>query len=107
MRLASLLAAAALLAGCAVQPQRPAPPFKDPRLTVDAASQAMVAGRTTKQETRALLGEPEAVPFATGWEAWVYRARDDRGPREELVLLFDPAGVLTKLRVRPADPARP
>lgn len=107
MRLASLLAAAILLAGCTVQPQRPAPPFRDARLTVDAASQALIAGRTTRQEARALLGEPEAVPFATGWEAWVYRGKDERGPREELVLLFDPAGVLTKLRVRPAGPARP
>lgn len=106
MRLASLLAAVAL-AGCAVVPQRPAPPFRDARLTVEAASQAVTAGRTTRQEARALLGEPEAVPFASGWEAWVYRGKDDRGPREELVLLFDPAGVLTKLRVRPADPARP
>lgn len=107
MRLASLLAAATLLAGCAVQQQRPAPPFRDARLTVEAASQAVTAGRTTKQEARALLGQPEAVRFATGWEAWVYRGKDDRVPREELVLLFDPAGVLTKLRVRPAGPARP
>lgn len=104
------LGCAALLAGCAVpQPQddRPQPPFRDPAMTVESAAGAASPGRT-KQEIAALLGPAVAVRLDSGHEVWVYRPRPPKSrPTEdqpELVLLFSPAGVVEKSRVRPAYP---
>jgi hypothetical protein len=106
-----LLAACAALAGCAGPagngpPVRP--PFTDARLTVDTAAGRVAIGRSTRQDVAAALGPAETLRFDTGWEAWVYRTRDDHGEAvdgPELVLLFDPGGVLQKARVRTAAPA--
>ena len=108
MRLASLVMATALLSACAASPPRPKPPFIDPALNAEAASGRVTPGQTTKAQVRAALGEPEAVPFDSGYEVWVYRTQRREGPGDELVLLFDPSGVLTKQRVRiaPAPAAR-
>ena len=61
-------------------------------------------GETTREEVRAVLGEPVAIDFDSGYEVWVYRDRlpDASAPpaRSELVLLFTPAGLLGKTRVR-------
>lgn len=110
MRRASAVAAAALLAGCASGPGlfsgsgegRPA--FRDAALTVPAAAQLVVPGRTSGQELLARLGPAETVRFDTGYEVWVYRARGARDPRTtpELVLLLDRAGIVRKVRERPA-----
>jgi len=100
--LASACLAAALLAGACAAPQPPRSPFRVPAMTAAAASQSLAIGRTSKAEARDLLGDGEAVPFESGYEAWVYRGKGDGAPRDELVLLFDPAGVLVKQRVRPA-----
>ncbi|HYF17233.1 MAG TPA: hypothetical protein VEA40_05140 [Ramlibacter sp.] len=103
------LAAAALLAGCGAAPllrqeARPAPVFRDARMTTAMASQAVVVGRSTRQEVAALLGPGEQLRFENGYEVWVYRARDPqaRARAEELAILFDRDGVATRLRVRPA-----
>lgn len=61
-----------------------------------AASEVLAPGKTTKAEVRQALGEATAVEFTSGYEVWVYR----EPPATELVLLFEPSGILTKTRVR-------
>ena len=56
---------------------------------------SLSVGRSTKADVRAALGEGTVVNFDSGYEVWVYRQ-----PREELVLLFEPSGILSKTRVR-------
>jgi outer membrane protein assembly factor BamE (lipoprotein component of BamABCDE complex) len=65
-----------------------------------AAADAITVGRSTKADVRAALGQAVVVDFATGYEVWVYRERPRDKAASELVLLFDPAGVVTKTRVR-------
>ena len=86
----AILVACALLAGCATQAPNPAPA---PNLRELVSS--LGVGRSTKSDVRAALGEGTVVDFASGFEVWVYR-----GQSEELVLLFEPAGILSKTRVR-------
>jgi len=95
------MAACALIGGCALQ--EPAPsgkPAEKPLgpgevLSVPAAEDAVVIGKSTKADVRAALGEPIALDFASGYEVWVYR-----DPQRELVLLFPPSGILAKTRLR-------
>jgi len=61
---------------------------------------ALSIGRSTKSDVRAALGEATVVDFASGYEVWVYRQRAQEKPAAELVLLFEPSGILTKTRVR-------
>jgi outer membrane protein assembly factor BamE (lipoprotein component of BamABCDE complex) len=104
------LLAALLLAGCALPGPRakPGPVFRDPALSVQRAAELVAPGRSRKQDVAALLGPAESVRFDTGWEVWAYRSTGERGApaAEELVLLFDPAGVLRKVRAATgaADP---
>jgi outer membrane protein assembly factor BamE (lipoprotein component of BamABCDE complex) len=102
------LSACVGLAACAV-PRLPGdaprvrPPFADARLTAEAAAERLAVGRSTRQQVAALLGPGETLRFDSGWEAWVYRSHGARGDAvdgPELVLLFEPAGVLRKARVR-------
>ena len=101
--------AALLLAGCvALAPAPPAAPvFRDAALTVQGARDALAPGRSRKSEVEALLGPAQALRFDSGWEVWAYRAPGERPPEgsAELVLLFDPAGVLRKARALPARAA--
>jgi hypothetical protein len=53
-------------------------------------------GKSTKADVRAALGEAVVVDFDSGYAVWIYKER----PSTELVLLFDPSGLLTKTRVR-------
>jgi outer membrane protein assembly factor BamE (lipoprotein component of BamABCDE complex) len=97
----AILAATALLAGCALlqPPPRPAPPA----FSAAAAANAVVIGKSTKADVLAALGEGVVVDFASGYEVWVYRERRQEksaAPSAELVLLFEPSGILTKTRVR-------
>lgn len=104
------LAAALSLGGCAA-PQRPAaeaaapPPFRDPALTMQAARALLVTGRSSTDEALARLGPGTVVRFPSGYQVWVYRAQpprrgDPASESAELVLLFSPAGVLARARVR-------
>ena len=92
-----VLIACALLAGCAAtQPApKPAPLGPGEIRSARAAENALAIGRSTKSDVRAALGEGTVVDFDSGYEVWVYRK-----PAEELVLLFEPAGVLSNTRVR-------
>lgn len=95
----AVLAACALLAGCAaVQPPKPAAAPLGPGEIRSArtAEKALAVGRSTKADVRAALGEATVVDFTSGYEVWVYR----EPPNAELVLLFEPSGLLSKTRVR-------
>lgn len=73
-------------------------------LAPQAALAAVALGRSTKADVREALGPAIVIPFDSGHEVWVYRwPGPDKTPRgaTELVLLFDPAGVAAKARVRP------
>ena len=95
-----------LAGGCALQPatqQETIPLGRGEILSAENAGQAIAVGKSTKAEVRSALGEATVVEFDSGYEVWVYRER----PREkaassktELVLLFDPSGLLTKTRIR-------
>lgn len=97
----AIFAACALLGGCALMqpPPKPAPPPFDPHGLLSAVT----IGTSTKADVRAALGEALVVDFPSGYEVWVYRAPVQEKPPAsgaELVLLFDPSGVLAKTRVR-------
>jgi hypothetical protein len=88
-----------LVAGCAVRPPPPQAAGPRPAEMLSALS----VGKHTKAQVRAALGEAVIVDFASGYEVWVYRERlpeKSAVPAGELVLLFDPAGILAKARVR-------
>ena len=98
-----------LLTGCALMaPPRPAdtPLRRGEVRSIPQAKGALTIGKSTKAEVRAALGEATVVGFDSGYEVWVYRltreppVTGDAG-RAEFVVLFSPAGVVTKTRVRP------
>jgi outer membrane protein assembly factor BamE (lipoprotein component of BamABCDE complex) len=106
------LAACVCLTACAlVQPPRraaqAAPLGPGEIVSAQAAQNAVTVGKSTKADIRAALGEAVVVDFDSGYEVWVYRERPPAQPaqhkaaprRKELVLLFAPSGVLTKMRV--------
>ena len=73
--------------------------------------QSVTLGKSTKADVQATLGKARTVRFETGFEVWAYRLidqakarklRDDEPvPESELVVLFDPQGVATKVRLGP------
>ena len=90
-----IVAAFVLLAGCAT------PPPPKPALVESLSS--FTIGRSTKSDVRAALGEGTVVNFDSGYEVWVYRqpaVEKPPTPAAELVLLFEPSGILSKTRVR-------
>jgi len=104
-RLALCIAAvvACLCAACASTP--PAGPSVAPQ----AAMEMIAIGKSTKADVLAALGHAIVIPFDSGYEVWVYRwPGPDRTPRAatELVLLFEPSGLVKKQRVRPGYPPR-
>jgi len=71
--------------------------------SAQAAAESISVGRSTKADVRAALGEGVVVDFKSGYEVWVYREpakQRAKPPATELVLLFDPSGVLVRTRVR-------
>ena len=101
----ALLLAFAFLGGCALHPPKPAERPLGPgevRSAV-AAEDLFEINRSTKADVRSALGPATAVDFASGYEVWVYRQpprEKPPAPGAELVLLFDPSGILSKTRVR-------
>ena len=95
----------ALLVGCALTEPKPAERPLGPGeiSSARAGEKALSVGTSTKAHVRTLLGEATVVDFASGYDVWVYRERSD--PKvgttsSELVLLFEPSGILAKTRVR-------
>ncbi len=107
-RAAVALAACLWLAGCAgpggLFGAEAAPPFRDPAMTMESAQGAIVAGQSTKADVAAALGNATVVKFDSGWEVWVYRKKAPLPTvaKPELVILFTPAGIVKKMRIRPA-----
>lgn len=107
--LAACFAICALAAGCAG--------IGGPALAPDApgvmraggipapAAQALIAiGKSTKADVMAALGQAIVIPFDSGFEVWVYRwpgAQRTNRAATELVILFEPSGVVKKTSVRP------
>ena len=94
----AILAACALLGGCALlqpPPPKPAPPGP----SLSELLPALAIGESSKADVLAAFGEPVAVDFPSGYEVWVYREKSP-ARTAELVLLFDPTGILAKTRVR-------
>ena len=88
-----------LLAGCATPP--PPKPAAGPSVTEMLSS--LTVGRSTKADVRAALGEGTVVSFDSGYEVWVYRdppRETPPAPGSELVLLFEPSGILKRTRIR-------
>lgn len=85
-----------------------APPFRDPAMSTQKASDTIVIGKSTKTEVMAVLGTATVVNFDSGFEVWVYRdkTREPAETKAEFVILFTPDGIVKKTRMRPAYPAR-
>jgi hypothetical protein len=74
------------------------------------AQAAVTIGKSTKADVEAALGKTLVVGFDSGYEVWIYRERSasvgsglfgrPAKERPELVLLFEPAGILKKTRIR-------
>ena len=81
-----------------------APPFSDPTMTLQTASEVVVIGKSGKTDVMAALGGARVVRFDSGYEVWVYRAASRQPPeaKAEFVILFTPDGVVKKTRIRPA-----
>ena len=104
----SALAGALWLAGCAsaFRTSKPEPPaFRDASMSLQAASDSVAIGKTTKAQTLAALGPATVVKFDSGFEVWVYRvkARNAEVSPAEFVILFTPDGIVSKTRIRPQD----
>lgn len=104
--------AAAMVAGCAATGLFESPPqgagsARTPSgqsLAPQAAREMIAIGKSTKADVSSALGDAIVIPFDSGHEVWVYRwSGRDRTTRAatELVLLFDPSGRVSKLRIRP------
>ena len=81
-----------------------APPFSNPALSMQSASDSIAIGKTSKADVMAALGPATVINFDSGFEVWVYRAKS-REPAEtkaEFVILFAPDGIVRKTRLRPA-----
>ena len=81
-----------------------APPFSNPSMSMQSASDSITIGKSSKADVVAALGAATVVNFDSGYEVWVYRAKS-RGPAEtkaEFVILFAPDGIVKKTRLRPA-----
>jgi hypothetical protein len=79
-------------------------PFRDPGLSMQAASEAVAIGQSTQQEVMAALGPATVVRFDSGYEVWVYRRNPLRSEaaNAEFVILLAPSGIVKKTRIRPA-----
>jgi hypothetical protein len=101
-----VLATCLIVAGCALVEQKTtkqAPLGPAEVRSARAAADAIAVGKSTKADVRAALGAAVVVDFESGYEVWVYRERlpeKAKPPATELVLLFEPAGILAKTRIR-------
>ena len=85
-----------------------APPFSNPQMSMQTASDSIMIGKTSKADVMAALGATTVINFDSGYEVWVYRAKS-REPAEakaEFVILFSPDGVVRKTRLRPVSVVR-
>ena len=81
-----------------------APPFGNPALSMQSASDSITIGKSSRTEVLAALGVATVINFDSGYEVWVYRvkSREPAETKAEFVILFTPDGVVKKTRLRPA-----
>lgn len=99
----ALVSGCAALGGAALAPDAPGI-VRAGGISPTAAQASVTIGKSTKAEVKAALGPVAAVPFDSGFEVWVYRwpgAQRTNRAATELVILFDPSGLVKKTRVRP------
>ena len=79
------------------------PSFRDASMSLQAASDTITLGKTTKAEALATLGPATVVKFDSGFEVWVYRLKAPNAEVSpaEFVILFTPDGIASKTRIRP------
>lgn len=73
-------------------------------LAPQAAMDMIAIRKSTKADVSSALGKAIVIPFDSGYEVWVYRwpgADKTTRAATELVVLFEPSGLATKVRVRP------
>jgi hypothetical protein len=103
LRIPLALACAACMAACeAPSPTTPSAivtPMRPKPVSADRARNAIVPGRSTRADVSAALGDTLAITFDSGYEVWVYRLGSARAG--ELVVLFEPSGIVAKVRQRP------
>jgi hypothetical protein len=125
------LAFCACVAGCAAPGALPVASGTAAANIIPASnpSDAITIGKSTKADVAAAFGTTTVVSFDSGYEVWVYQIIGERiteqrsakaswverflhggseiGTRAktEFVILFDPSGVVTKIRIRPAPAA--
>lgn len=78
-------------------------------LSPQAAMDMITIGKSTQADVFAALGEAIAITFHSGYDVWVYRwagSEPTTRAATELVVLFAPSGVATKVRVRPGYATR-
>jgi outer membrane protein assembly factor BamE (lipoprotein component of BamABCDE complex) len=88
------LAIAALLSACATSAAPPGTQISEQRL---AASTELGA---TRASVLAALGPTRNIAFDSGYQVWLYQTPRPGGQFAEYLILFDPAGVVTKKRLR-------
>jgi hypothetical protein len=74
----------------------------DTRVRFEYMDDAPAQRSPGKAAIRARFGPAIEIPLASGYAVWVYHERPEpeKGRAPELVLLFEPAGLLTKARMR-------
>ena len=79
------------------------PPFRDPTMSMQTARGMIVVGKTTQTDVKEILGPATNIQFESGNVLWVYRTQTAQSEtdRAELVILFDPSGLVKKTRLRP------
>ena len=85
-----------------------APPFSNPVLSMQSASDSIIIGKSSKADVMTALGAATVINFDSGFEVWVYRAKS-REPAEakaEFVILYSPNGIVKKTRLRPSSAIR-
>lgn len=86
-----------VLAGCATAPAPPGTQADAARLTA-----ATVPGQATRASVLAALGPTRTIAFDSGYEVWLYQVPKGGALFAEYVVLFDPKGVVSKVRQRAA-----
>ena len=108
LRIGFVLVSCLWLAGCAgpfgfFNAENKAPPFRDPNMSMQNASDVIAIGIATKADVIAALGGATVVKFDSGFEVWVYRAKspETAAAKAEFVILFAPSGIVKKTRILP------
>ncbi len=79
-------------------------PASAPTTSVPTQEPTIDVGKSTKEQVRMIAGQAHVVPFKTGYEVWLYvfEIKNTETMKidgyTELVILFDPSGVVKKLR---------